>query len=64
MILEGFGTVFAIGIIALAHYLVELWVGKGAKFFDFIPVEWVFDAGHIVVVARLVWRSIKRFNDD
>jgi hypothetical protein len=64
MVLEAIGTVCAIGIIALAHNLVELWMGKDAKFFDYIPIRYVFDVGHIVVIGRLVWRIVKRFNDD
>jgi hypothetical protein len=42
MVIEGVTTVMAIGIVALAHHLIELWIGKNERFFDYIPVRWVF----------------------
>jgi hypothetical protein len=62
--LDALGTALAIGIIAGADSLVRWLLGEGAKFFDFIPVRWVFDAGHLAMVVRLVWRVVRRFDDD
>jgi hypothetical protein len=46
----------AIGGIALADLLVKWWFGAEKKFFSLIPVQWVFDACHICVMGRLIWR--------
>ena len=62
LILEGIGTCIAIGIIALADLLVKWLIGE-RKFFDLIPVQWVFDAAHLVVVLRLIWGVIRKFNE-
>jgi hypothetical protein len=53
---EFIGTFLAIGGIALADLLVKWWVGEGKKFFDIIPVQWVFDFGHVALVGRLIYR--------
>ena len=63
LILEGFGTAIAVLLIAGTDRLVSWSIGDG-KFFDYIPVRWIFDAAHIVVVGRLIWGVIKKFNDD
>ncbi|MGO9256324.1 MAG: hypothetical protein ACLQU1_08495 [Bryobacteraceae bacterium] len=63
MVLEAVATGLTIAIIAGAHYLLELLIGKGEKFFNLIPVAWVFDAGHIVVVGRLIWRTMRTYRD-
>jgi hypothetical protein len=61
LIPEGITTIGLLAIVALSHWLIELWMGKGAKFFDYVPVEWVFDAGHVTVIVRFLWMSIKKF---
>jgi hypothetical protein len=53
---EFIGTFLAIGGIALADLLVKWWLGGEKKFFDIIPVQWVFDFGHISLVGRLIYR--------
>lgn len=63
LILEGIGTAIAVCIIAATDRLVS-WLIEDRKFFDFIPVRWIFDAAHIVVVLRLIWGVIRKFNDD
>jgi hypothetical protein len=55
LIIEFVGTFVAIGGIAVADLLVKWWLGE-EKFFGLIPVQWVFDLGHICVVGRLIWR--------
>jgi len=63
LILEGIGTAIAVCIISATDHLVS-WLIADRKFFDFIPVRWIFDTAHIVVVLRLIWGVIKKFNDD
>jgi len=31
-------------------------LGTEKKFFDIIPVQWVFDAAHVSLVGRLIYR--------
>jgi hypothetical protein len=54
-------TIGLLATVALSRYLIELWLGKDAKFFDYLKVEWVFDAGHLTVILRFLWMSIKKF---
>jgi hypothetical protein len=63
MVPEGFATVLVILIIAGTRKLLSLLIGPDAKFFEFIPVGWVFDAGDVALVGRLVWRTWRKFND-
>jgi hypothetical protein len=55
LVIEFVGTIIAVGGIALTDVLVKWWLGE-EKFFGAIPVQWVFDLGHICVVGRLIWR--------
>jgi hypothetical protein len=52
----------AIGSIWLIHLVLELLLGKDAKFFDLIPIRYIIDAGHFVVFAKFIWEVIKRFS--
>lgn len=61
--LEAVGSAFVIAIIAGGGKLVELWIGHDAKFFDVLPIKWVFDAGDLALILRFVWRAVKRLND-
>jgi hypothetical protein len=61
LIPEAVTTVGLLGIVAISRLLIEWWLGKGAKFFDFLPVEWVFDAGHLAVILRFIWMSLRKF---
>jgi hypothetical protein len=54
--IEFIATFVAIGGIAFADFLVKWWVGQDKKFFDRIPVAWVFDVGHVSLVGRLIYR--------
>jgi hypothetical protein len=63
MAIEAVATVLTIGLIFGTQRLVDLLIGKDGKFFDFIPVAWVFDAGHIALIGRLIWRAVRRYND-
>ncbi len=45
LIPEAITTVGLLAIVALSHWLIESWMREGAKFFGYVPVEWVFDAG-------------------
>jgi hypothetical protein len=64
LILEAIGTVAAIGLIALVDIVSRHWLEPDAKFFDYIPVRWVFDLGHLVMILRLIWRIVKGFNEE
>ena len=61
LIPEAVTTIGLLAIVAISRFLIQLWLGTGAKFFDYLPVEWVFDAGHLVVIFRFLWMSIKKF---
>jgi hypothetical protein len=54
--IEFISTFVAIAGVALADLLVKWWVGADKKFFGVIPVQWVFDLGHICLIGRLIWR--------
>lgn len=63
MAIEAVTTFALIAIIAGGRHFVEWSIGSQGKFFDYIPVAWVFDVGDILLIARLLWRALKRFND-
>jgi hypothetical protein len=63
MVPEGFGTLIVILIVAAGRFLLKWSMGPDAKFFDLIPIGWVFDAGDLALVGRLVWRAFKKLND-
>ena len=56
-LLECLRTILAVALIALTEFVVKQFFGQDAKFFDRMPVHWVFDASDIAVVVRLVIRS-------
>jgi len=56
LVLEFLGTFVAIAGIGLTDKFVKWWLGADAKFFDTVPVAWVFDLAHICLIARLIWR--------
>jgi hypothetical protein len=64
LIEEAFGTVGVLALVKLVDFLIKYWFGDQARFFDVVPVRWVFDVADLVVISRLVWRIIKRFNQD
>jgi hypothetical protein len=39
LIPEAITTVGLLSIVAVSRFLIQLWLGKGAKFFDYLPVE-------------------------
>lgn len=45
------------------HKVFGLLLGVGAKFFDFIPIKYVFDLAHIAVLARFIWKLVRRIWD-
>jgi hypothetical protein len=47
------------GLIWLAERLYRSWLGPDTRFFDFIPVKWVFDAGHLAMMYRFIRRSLR-----
>jgi hypothetical protein len=58
MVNEIVGTAIAVAGIALIDFLLQWWVGEDRKFFDVIPIRWGFDAAHLCVVGRLIYRIL------
>jgi hypothetical protein len=54
--------VLSIGSIWLIHWVLELLLGKNARFFDLIPIRYVIDAGDLVVILKFLWEVIKGFS--
>jgi hypothetical protein len=61
---EFIGTFVAIAGIGIADLLVKWFVGEGKKFFGLLPVQWVFDAAHVCVIGRLIWRIFSPPKDE
>jgi hypothetical protein len=56
ILIEIISTMLLIAGIALADKLLEWSLGKDKKFFDAVPVQWVFDFGHISMILRFLYR--------
>jgi hypothetical protein len=51
----------------LVHLATDALLGPNSAFFGQLPVQYVFDAGHLAVLVRFVWklvREIKVRQDD
>jgi hypothetical protein len=46
----------------ILHLLLVYLLGKEAKFFDWIPVRYVFDAADLAMVLKFLWHLIRGFN--
>jgi len=57
-IAEGVNTFFFILLLAAARWLVEHLFTE-SKFFDYIPVRYLFDVGDIAVIGRFIWNTLK-----
>ena len=57
---EAFATFLLLATVAGSRKLLEWWVGHDAKFFDVLPVRWVFDAGELTIVCRFLWRIVRK----
>jgi hypothetical protein len=44
------------------HLLLEYLLGKDAKFFDWIPIRYVFEAADLVMILKFLWHLIRGFN--
>jgi hypothetical protein len=53
LIVEIVATTIVVGLVALAGGLVN-WLLGDRKFFDWIPVRWVFDAGDLAIAVKFV----------
>jgi hypothetical protein len=56
--------VLSIGSIWLIHLVLELLLGKDAKFFDLVPIRYVIDMGDLIVVLKFFWEVIRGFSKD
>lgn len=54
---EGLNTFLFLLLLYGARKLVE-WLFGQTKFFDYIPVRYIFDAGDIAVIARFIWNTL------
>jgi hypothetical protein len=61
LIPEAFATFLLLAIVGGSRKLLELWIGHDAKFFDVLPVRWVFDAGELIIVCYFLWRILRKF---
>ena len=57
---EVFATFLLLTIIGAAEKYLHWWIGD-YKFFDVLPVRWVFDAGHLTVITLFLYRTVRRF---
>ena len=57
-IAEGVNTLFLILLLAGARWLVEHLFGE-SKFFDSVPIRYLFDVGDIAIIGRFVWNTLK-----
>jgi hypothetical protein len=61
-VVEGFVVLLMLLVVASGYRIAE-WAFQGRKFFGFLQAEYVFHAGDVTVVARFIWRLLKKFND-
>jgi hypothetical protein len=61
LIPEGVTTIGLLAIIGLGRFLLKLWIGDDARFFDVLKVRWVFDSGDLVILLRFLWMSVRKF---
>jgi hypothetical protein len=54
----------AVILIFVVRWLFERLLGHDAKFFDYIPIRWVFDAADVLILVRMIGRIWKGFNHD
>lgn len=52
--------VAAILSIWCVHLVLEALLGHDAKFYDWIPVSYIIDTGHLAVLIRFVWKLIQQ----
>jgi hypothetical protein len=55
---EGLNTFLFLILLYGARKLVE-WLFGEAKFFDYIPVRYLFDIGDIAVIGRFIWNTLR-----
>jgi hypothetical protein len=56
--------VLSIVSIWVVHQAFGLLLGDHAKFFDYIPIKWAFDAAHLAVFIRFVWKLVRQIWTD
>jgi hypothetical protein len=54
--------VLALVSVWLVHSVLEYFLGKEAKFFDWIPIRYVTDFADLVLIAKFIWHLIRNFN--
>ena len=55
--------VLALISIWVVHLALVYFLGKDAKFFDWIPIQYVTDLADIVIISKFIWHIIRNFND-
>ena len=61
LIPEAFTTLGLLAIVGTGRWLFKYWIGEDARFFDYLKVSYVFDAGDLTVLARFLWTSLRKF---
>lgn len=57
-IAEGLNALLFLLLLYGGRKLVELLFGE-AKFFDYVPLRYVFDLGDLAVIGRFIWNSLR-----
>ena len=45
--------------IALLHKVQDNWIGKDAKLFNYIPISYIIDVGHLLAISRFLLEIVK-----
>ncbi len=60
LIPEAFALFLLLLIVGGAEKLLR-WLIGDYKFFDYLPVRWVFDIGDLTVILLFIWRNVRKF---
>lgn len=56
--------ILTLGSIWIIHYILTRFLGEEDKFFDAIPVRYIFDAANLAVIVKFLWSALKDFRED
>ena len=58
-VVETVTAVTTIASLALVGYAFGRWIGHDARLFDYVPIRWIIDLGHLVVLGKWILGIIK-----